>query len=119
MADSYDPYPESIYIYGNEFSGGGSSPDGLDLKALKVAVFGFNGSFPDILWDGWVNPEKTDDAGNLLPEYAICVDNEGAEVLNVDLSNDSENVVVGSDAHDCAHPQLAAVELDALLQSGP
>ncbi len=119
MAASYDPYPETIYIHDNELSGGGSSPDGLDLKALKVAVFGFNGSFPDILWDGWVNPEKTDDAGNLLPEFAICVDNDGAEVLNVDLSNGSDNVVVGSDAHDCAHQQLAAVELDELFEPLP
>ena len=45
MAEDYDPYPETIYIYGNRFTGGGSSPDGLDLKALKVATFGINGSF--------------------------------------------------------------------------
>ena len=118
MAESYDPYPETIYIHGNDFSGGGSSPDGLDLKALKVAVFGLNGSFPDVLWDGWVNPDKTDDAGNLLPEYAICVDNDGSEVLNVDLGNGSDNVVVGSEAHNCSHEQLAAVELGELLESG-
>ena len=48
----YDPYPETIYVYDNRFSGGGSSPDGLDLKALKVAMFGFTGSFPDVVWDG-------------------------------------------------------------------
>jgi parallel beta-helix repeat protein len=37
---NYDPYPRAIYIYGNRFSGGGDSPDGLDLKTLKVALFG-------------------------------------------------------------------------------
>ena len=112
VADAYDPYPESIYIYGNRFSGGGESPDGLDLQALRVAVFGIGGSFPDVLWDGFVNPDKTDEAGNLLPEYAICVDNGDAEVINVDLPNDSANIVVGADQHDCRLNKLSAVELD-------
>ena len=34
LADVYDPYPESIYIYGNRFSGGGESPDGLDVLGI-------------------------------------------------------------------------------------
>ncbi|MDH3440958.1 MAG: hypothetical protein OEM63_09415, partial [Gammaproteobacteria bacterium] len=112
VADVYDPYPESIFIYGNRFSGGGDSPDGLDLQALRVAVFGIGGSFPDILWDGYVNADKTDAAGNLKPEYAICVDNGDAEVLNVDLPNDSANIVVGSDQHDCQLNKISAVELN-------
>lgn len=49
VAVHYDPYPETIYIYDNHFSGGGTSPDGIELKALKVALFGFDGSFPDVL----------------------------------------------------------------------
>jgi len=27
----YDPYPRSIFVYGNRFTGGGDSPDGLEL----------------------------------------------------------------------------------------
>ena len=50
---NYDPYPRAIFVYDNRFAGGGDSPDGLDLKTLKVAMFGFNGRFPDILWDGY------------------------------------------------------------------
>ena len=76
--DEYDPYPETIYIYGNRFSGGGLSTDGLDLKALKVAMFGLTGSFPDIIWDGYVNPDSLGNDGKLLAELAICIDNEGA-----------------------------------------
>ena len=115
MAADYDPYPETIYIHGNRFSGGGSSPDGLDLKALKLAVFGLTGSLPDILWDGYVNPAKVGEDGRLLPEYAICVDNGEAEVLNADLGNGSASVVVGDSQHDCAHARLPAVELAAPL----
>jgi hypothetical protein len=117
MAEGYDPYPETIYIHGNRFDGGGSSPDGLELKALKVAKFGFNRAFPDILWDGYVNPARADADGRLRTEYAICVDNGEAEVLNVDLGNGSQNIVVGDAQHACRHPDLPAVELDPPLQS--
>ena len=60
LADVYDPYPETIYIYGNRFSGGGGSPDGLQLKALSLDLFGLGGSFPDVVWDGYANAEKLD-----------------------------------------------------------
>ncbi len=116
MAAAYDPYPETIYVYDNRFSGGGSSPEGLDLKALKVAMFGLNGSFPDVLWDGYVNPDKADADGKLLAQYAICVDNGNAEVLNADLPNGSDNIVVGEDQHRCEHEKLPAVVLTAPLQ---
>ena len=115
MAAAYDPYPEQIYIYGNRFSGGGSSPDGLDLKALKVAMFGLNGSFPDILWDGYVNPEKVDADGKLQPEHALCVNNGDAQVLNADLPNGSDNIVVGDEQHRCDHEKLPVVVLAAPL----
>ena len=114
-AEDYDPYPETIYIYGNRFSGGGSSPDGLDLKALKVAKFGLTGRFPDIIWDGYVNPASADQDGDLLPAHAICVDNGDAEVLNVDLGNGSEDIVVGEDQHACHHEKLPQVTLDPPL----
>lgn len=116
MAADYDPYPETIYVYGNRFSGGGSSPDGLDLKALKLAMFGLNGSFPDVLWDGYANPDKLDAAGNLMAEHAICIDNGAAEVLNADLPNGSDNIVVGAEQHQCQHDKLPAVVLAAPLQ---
>jgi len=114
-AADYDPYPETIFIHGNRFSGGGASPDGLELKALKVAMFGLSGRFPDILWDGYVNPEKADADGRLLAEFAICVDNGEAEVLNADLGNGSADIVVGDSQHGCVHDKLPAVELDPPL----
>ena len=115
MAADYDPYPETIFIYGNRFSGGGASPDGLDLKALKVAMFGLTGRFPDILWDGFANAEKLGADGYHLPEYAICVDNGDAEVLNADLPNNSDNIVVGAAQHRCRHVKLPPVVLAAPL----
>ena len=115
VADDYDPYPETIYVYANTMSGGGSSPDGLELKALKVATFGLTGSLPDVLWDGYVNADKLDENGKLLPAYAICVDNGAAQVLNADLGNGSANIVVGDAQHRCTHDKLPAVQLAAPL----
>jgi parallel beta-helix repeat protein len=115
LAADYDPYPETIFIYDNRFSGGGSAPDGLDLKALKVALFGLGGSLPDILWDGYVNEISVDADGNLRPEFAICVDNDEAVVLNADLGNNSDNIVVGGKQHQCRHEKLPPVTLRAPL----
>lgn len=115
VAADYDPYPETIYVYGNTMSGGGSSPDGLELKALKVAKFGLTGSLPDVLWDGYVNADKVDENGKLLPQYAICVDNDAAQVVNADLGNGSKNIVVGDAQHRCTHEKLPAVQLAAPL----
>jgi len=109
--EHYDPYPETIYIYDNRFSGGGESPDGIELKALKVALFGLNGSFPDVLWDGFVNSEKTDANGHLEPEFAICIDDETVEVLNADLANDSDNITTDSTQHRCKHAKIPPVVL--------
>lgn len=111
LAPAYDPYPETIYIYNNRFSGGGSSPDGLQLKALKIAMFGMGGRIPDVLWDGYVNPDKIDANGKLRAEYGICLQNGAAEVLNADLANGSDNIVVGDPQHACEHAKLPAVVL--------
>jgi parallel beta-helix repeat protein len=114
VTEHYDPYPETIYIHDNRFSGGGTSPDGIELKALKIALFGLDGSFPDVLWDGYVNGEKTDVNGRLKPEYAICIDNGDAEVLNADMGNDSENITTDSAQHRCKHEKLSPVELTSI-----
>jgi len=68
-----------------------------------------------VLWDGYVNTDKADEHGRLLPEFAICVDNETAEVLNVDLGNGSENIMIGDEQHRCTHEKLPAVMLAAPL----
>lgn len=51
----FDPYPERIHVHGTRWSGGGDSPDRLDFKTLKVAMYGLNGSFPDVLFDGYAH----------------------------------------------------------------
>ena len=104
-APQFDPYPETIYIYDNIFSGSGTGPDREELEALRVAMFGAHGALPDILWDGISNPEKTG------PEYAICIDNGDAVLLNIDASNEYANPSVDMSAHRCHHEKLPPVVL--------
>ncbi len=106
----YDPYPEGIYIHDNRLADGGSSPDGLDLKALKTALFGPMGSFPDVLWDGYVDPEKMVD-GQVPVERRICIDNGKAGIVNVDGPGGYDNPSTDIAPHRCRLKRLPAVEL--------
>lgn len=104
-APTFDPYPETIYIYGNEFSGSGSAPDREQLEELRLVVFGEDGALPDVVWDGIVNPEKSG------PEHAICINNGDAVMLNIDAGNDSANVTMDMAGHTCDHEKMAPIVL--------
>ncbi|HLT64121.1 MAG TPA: parallel beta-helix domain-containing protein [Pseudohongiella sp.] len=105
MTESFDPYPETIFIYDNQFGPGGTAPGFPELDMLRMALFGENGAFPDIIWDGVVHPERQS------PEYAICVQNGAAQVLNIDAGNGSASPRIESAPHDCEHPRLTPVVL--------
>jgi len=109
VAENFDPYPEAIHVHGNRFSGGGDSPDGLDLKTLKLAMFGLGGRFPAVLWDGYLDPKKLR-GGKLPPELALCVRDAGP-VLNADGPGKYRNPTVTTQAFDCTLAALKAVEL--------
>lgn len=109
VAKAFDPYPEDIYIYGNRFSGGGGSPDGMDLKALKVAMYGLNGRLPDVLWDGFVNKARQVDGKPAGP--GICIQNGTAATLNADGPNKYGNPSDVSAQLKCDLPKLPAVVL--------
>ena len=106
---TFDPYPEDIYVYGNRFKGGGGSPDGLDLKTLKVAMYGLNGHFPDILWDGFFNKQRKVDGKVAGP--GICINNGDAGMLNADGPEKYKNPVDVSGQFRCELPKLPPVVL--------
>jgi len=109
MADGFDPYPERIYIYGNRLTGGGDSPDGLDLKALKVAAMGFSGRFPDVLWDGYYNKDRKVD-GQPASGPQICLENVSG-VINADGPNGYDNPTTDMTPFRCSLPKLPAIDL--------
>ncbi|HSX60163.1 MAG TPA: parallel beta-helix domain-containing protein [Tahibacter sp.] len=109
MAEGFDPYPERIYVYGNRLKGGGDSPDGLDLKALRVAAVGLTGSFPDVLWDGYFNARRVVD-GQPAAGPQICLDNVSG-VVNADGPNGYDNPNSDMTPFRCSLPKLPAVDL--------
>ena len=110
-ATEFDPYPETIFIHDNRYEGGGQSPDTLELKALKVAMFGLTGAFPHIIWDGFLNPEKAVD-GQLPEALAFCVAREpDTELLNVDGPGGYANPEISKSSIQCEHAPLPPVVL--------
>jgi parallel beta-helix repeat protein len=108
--EGYDAYPESIYIHDNVFSGGGNRPDGLDLKALKVALYGLKGRFPDVLWDGFEDTGKYVD-GRMPAKLRICLDNGDATMINADGPGGYKNPVAKVEGVNCTLPRLTAVSI--------
>lgn len=105
MSEGFDPYPETIFIYDNRYSGGGNQPGFPELDQLRLALFGEAGTLPEILWDGISNPERAD------PVHAICIDDGAAVVLNIDAGNNNASPHMQMDAHQCRHDKLPAVTL--------
>lgn len=110
MKDDFDGFPEGVYVYANRMGGGGKNPDGLDLQALKLAKFGPTGAIPDVLWDGYVDEKKKVD-GVIPAPLRVCVDNEGADVINVDGPNNFKSPEIVTDALRCAIDKLPMVTL--------
>ena len=105
VAAEFDPYPELIYIYDNEMSDSGRQP-GMDyLVMLRDAIFGTEGAFPDIIWDGVIDPNKPEG------REVICVDNGDAKLLSIDASNEFANPTLDMSPYECQIEKLAPIEL--------
>ena len=102
MEETFDPYPEQISIHGNSYTGGGNKPDGLELKALKTAMFGLKGKLPDVLWDGYINED--------LESAQICIQDD-VEVLNADMPGNNKNPRVETEPFACKLEPLPAISL--------
>ena len=112
VSANYDPYPKAIYVYDNRFKGGGDSPDGLDLKTLKVAMYGLTGHLPDVLWDGYVDT-KLLVKGQLPAGQRICIQKD-AEVLNADGPDKYKNPSKDGTPFRCELAKLPPVTITQL-----
>ena len=109
VAPNYDPYPKGIFVYGNRLKGGGDSPSGLEFKALKTALFGLSGHFPDVLWDGYSDPKFK--GKELPPEDRICIQDVSG-VVNADGPNGYKHPDTDMKPFQCTLPKLPAVVLN-------
>jgi len=103
-AASFDPYPEDIFIYENEMGASGDKPDRDNLEALRLTLYGAEGSLPDVLWDGFVNETRGE-------APVICVKNGKSVVLNIDGKNEFKNPSSAMTKHDCELSKLPGVTL--------
>jgi len=69
----YDPYPEHTYIHDNHVTGGGANPGGRYGKMLAKLL---GKPFPEIFYDGIVNPKKLKD-GKLPADLGIRFERNG------------------------------------------
>ncbi len=107
LADEFDPYPEAIYIYENQFQGGGNDPGFEYLQEIKQDLYGDDGAFPDVIWDGIINPNNDENV------KTICIMEEGVELINIDAVNELKNAGVNMSSHRCELPKLEAINLSS------
>ncbi len=103
-APNFDPYPENIFIYNNEMGPSGAKPDRDYLDAVRVSVFGADGSLTDVIWDGIVNTERGD-------APVICVQNGESKLLNIDAGNEFKSPSTDMAKHTCELPKLPEIVL--------
>ena len=103
-AESFDPYPERILVHGNRLSGGGDAPDGVQLKALKVAVYGLGGRLPDVLWDGYYNRDRGEGPQICLHDVSGVLDADGPNGNSKPRHREASEFA-------CTLPSLPAVDL--------
>jgi uncharacterized repeat protein (TIGR03806 family) len=92
-ADEFDAIPDGLFVHDNRFSGGGDNPSG-EMGALLTSLVGK--PFPDILFDGAVEPQKLIDGTAPSPMPHRFVDNGDADFANFNFTMLSpRNVLTG------------------------
>lgn len=110
-SETFDAYPESIFIYDNIFSGGGNAPDQPELEMARLALFGADGRLPDIIWDGFYDAEKIVD-GVMPDALRICIDNGDAGILNANGPSGFTQPSTDMTPFQCSLERLPAISLD-------
>ena len=110
-SETFDAYPESIFIYDNIFSGGDNAPDQPELELARLALFGADGRLPDIIWDGFYDAEKIVD-GVMPDALRICIDNGDAGILNANGPSGFTQPSTDMTPFQCSLERLPAISLD-------
>ena len=101
---NYDPYPERIFVFDNQFVSGGSAPRHWTLVALHEAT---GKPSPNVVWDGMLKPGATNSS-------IVCLGtNHGDHAepfVNLNAGIDTINASFDLTAHMCELPRLTPVE---------
>lgn len=104
---NYDPFPEAIYIHGNDFKGGGTNPDFAPFKALQAAT---GQPIPDVVWGGAIKPDDAGQPSN-TPDEIICLGSGGMSFVNLDAMNGFAAPSFDPTPHLCELPRLETIVL--------
>lgn len=109
--EDYNPYPNSIFIHDNAITRKKGKPT-LKKKIGLLLYAKFKQDVPDILYDGILDEATLDEAGNVMPEYQICIrDNGEATFANLDAENNFENISKDVQQYNCSRASLQAPQL--------
>ncbi|GAA4404720.1 hypothetical protein GCM10023187_22410 [Nibrella viscosa] len=99
----YYAYPTAIHIHDNvyERKRGRPTMSGRMGKLFRFKLK-FGKDVPHILYDGIIDPNTRDAAGNIRTERRICIhSNKNQSVANIDAENDFKNISRDMSAFDC------------------
>jgi parallel beta-helix repeat protein len=112
----FEPYSETVWVHGNSYEGSGTDPD--DDIAFLLPLIGTE-NFPNILFDGDLDPDKLVE-GALPDPLRICIQEaEGTTFANVDVPHAFANVTTDIAAMNCAHTPLSPVPLESERRQVP
>lgn len=101
---NYDPYPEQIYVYDNQFVSGGDKPRHWTLQKLHETT---GKPTPNVVWDGMLKPGATNSS-------IVCIGNNfgdhADQFVNLNAGPEVINPSFDMAAHQCELPKLEPVE---------
>ena len=103
----YYPYPSSIYIHNNIYKRKKMLPSLSFAQPIGfLLAFNYFNDIPDIIFDGIID-EKILDNGQKINPHNICIENNGnATFLNLDASNEFENISMDASDFECILPHV-------------
>ncbi len=108
----FDPYPKAISIHDNHYKKRFWLIPALSYELGKLLFLRFWFSAPDIVYDGFLDPNFAGDDGKYKPEYRICVrNNKNAKFVMADAPNDFKNIQINSPEYDCEGTRIPPVVL--------
>ena len=107
----FNPYPKGVYVYDNRISHR-MGPPALDYDLGKLLLAKFPLNRPDIIIDGFFDPDVPMENGNYTAPWQFCIgDNNGAKFANIDAPDDFSNISEDRTPFDCQRDKIAPVQL--------
>ena len=111
----FDPFVRDVFIHDNDISGGGQSPDGR-VPGLTEMATALGGKFPDILYDGIVDPKWGRKGPN---QGQVCLSANGAATfLNFDAAGNMKHPVHDVKQYACSLTPITAVTIAQATPAG-